>query len=58
LAAVAGDPIKALRTRHEAGGLSLDARTACPDWLGERLDLGWAIDILHPRARGPKPPHS
>jgi hypothetical protein len=21
-----------------------------PSWLGERLDLGYAIDVLHPRA--------
>jgi hypothetical protein len=21
--------------------------------LGERLDVGWAIDVLHPRAIGP-----
>ena len=21
-----------------------------PGWLGERLDVGWAIDVLHPRA--------
>jgi len=26
------------------------ARTACPGWLGENLDVGWAIDVLHPRA--------
>jgi hypothetical protein len=23
-----------------------------PGWLGERLDVGWAIDVLHPRAVG------
>jgi hypothetical protein len=54
-APVLGDPIEALRACHEAQGLRLDARTACPGWLGERLDLGWAIDVLHPRAaRGPE----
>ena len=45
-----GDPVTELRARHDAEGLHLDARTAHPDWLGERLDLGWAIDVLHPRA--------
>jgi 5-methylcytosine-specific restriction endonuclease McrA len=45
-----GDPVATLRARHEAEGLHLDAHTAHPDWLGERLDLGWAIDVLHPRA--------
>ena len=31
--------------------LHLHARTAIPGWLGERLDLGWAIGVLHPLAR-------
>jgi hypothetical protein len=44
------DAVKALRAQHEAQGLRLHARTACPAWLGERLDLGWAIDVLHPLA--------
>src|SRR6185369_4778309 len=26
------------------------ARTACPSWLGERLDLGYALAVLHPLA--------
>ena len=50
-ASVPGDPITALRSRHAAQGLRLDARTACSGWLGERLDVGWAIDVLHHRAR-------
>ena len=48
---VPGDPVKALRARHEADGLDLHARTAIPFWTGERLDLGYAIDVLHPLAR-------
>src|SRR6266508_3605666 len=52
-AAVSNDPIKVFRERHEALGLRLHARTACPGWLGERLDVGWAIDVLHPRAQKP-----
>jgi 5-methylcytosine-specific restriction endonuclease McrA len=44
------DPVATLRARHAAQGLHLDAHTARPDWLGERLELGWAIDVLHPRA--------
>ena len=36
--------------QHEAQGLRLHARTTCPCWLGERLDLVWAIDVLHPLA--------
>src|SRR5881409_2167964 len=48
--AVPADPVQALRARHEGQGLRLHARTACPGWLGERLDVGWAIDVLHPLA--------
>jgi hypothetical protein len=48
--AVPADPVQALRTRHDAQGLHLHARTALPSWLGERLDVGWAIDVLHPLA--------
>jgi len=48
--AVPADPIHVLRTRHETQGLRIHARTAMPGWLGERLDVGWAIDVLHPLA--------
>ena len=50
-AAVPGDPVKALRACHDAQGLRLTARTACPGWLGERLNVGYAIDVLHPLAQ-------
>jgi hypothetical protein len=50
-AAVPGDPVGALRARHDADGLRLTARTACPSWLGEGLNVGWAIDVLHPLAQ-------
>lgn len=36
---------------NDALGLNLHARTATPEWLGERLDVGWAIDVLHPSAK-------
>jgi hypothetical protein len=49
-APIPGDPVKALRECHDSHGLRLNARTACPGWLGERLDVGWAIGVLHPRA--------
>ena len=49
-AALPADPVQALRARHEAQGLSIHARTATPGWLGEPLDVGWAIDVLHPLA--------
>ena len=54
-AAVPGDPVKALRACHDSNGLQIDARTACPGWLGERLDLVWAIDVLHPLAQRTPP---
>ncbi|HET8531681.1 MAG TPA: DUF222 domain-containing protein [Methylomirabilota bacterium] len=44
------DPVEALRAEHEGKGLQLHARTGLAGWLGERLDLGWTIDVLHPLA--------
>jgi 5-methylcytosine-specific restriction endonuclease McrA len=49
-ATVPADPVAALRARHQAEGLCLHARTGLAQWLGERLDVGWAIDVLHPLA--------
>jgi 5-methylcytosine-specific restriction endonuclease McrA len=46
--AVPDDPVRSLRARHEAEGLVLHAQTAMSGWLGERLDVGYAIDVLHP----------
>jgi hypothetical protein len=46
--AVPAEPVEALRASHRAQGLHLQPRTACPSWLGERLDVGWAIGVLHP----------
>jgi len=44
------DPQGVIRAQNEAKGLALDARTTMSSWLGERLDVGYAIDVLHPRA--------
>jgi hypothetical protein len=52
-APVPRDAVGVIRARHAAQGLALHPRTAMPGWLGERLDVGWAIDVLHPRAIGP-----
>jgi Domain of unknown function (DUF222)/HNH endonuclease len=46
-----GDAVQILRARHNAEGLVLHPWTATPGWLGEHLDVGWAIDVLHPLAR-------
>ena len=47
---VPGEPVEELRAWNEAQGLRLHARTTCPRWYGERLDVGWAIGVLHPLA--------
>jgi len=44
------DPVAVMRARHEQNGLALHSQTAIPDWRGEPFDLGYAIDVLHPRA--------
>jgi hypothetical protein len=49
---VPGDPVGVLRARQAAEGLVLHARTATPGWLGERLNVAYAIDVLHPMAAG------
>jgi hypothetical protein len=55
---VAGDPVQILRARHATEGLVLHGRTAMPGWMGERLDVAWAIDVLHPLAAGELPAKS
>jgi hypothetical protein len=50
LPTVSGDVVNQLRAQHEAQGLHLDGHTARPGWLGERLNVGYAIDVLHPLA--------
>jgi Domain of unknown function (DUF222)/HNH endonuclease len=52
---VPDDPVMALHALNDAEGLVLHARTAMPLWLGERLDVGYAIDVLHPLAAGGAP---
>ena len=48
---VPDDPVKVLRALNDAEGLVLHAHTVTPGWFGERLDVGYAIDVLHPLAR-------
>ena len=45
---VPSDPSAALRA-HD-GVPRITARTAAPAWGGERLDVGWALDVLRPPA--------
>jgi hypothetical protein len=44
-AAVPADPAGALRAESIAQGLELHARTGLARWLGERLDVGWAVPL-------------
>jgi hypothetical protein len=50
--AAPADPVKDFRALHETQGLRVDSQTTTPGWLGERLDVGYAIDVLHPLAIG------
>ena len=54
-AVVPANPTEALRVQSDAAGLQINARTAMPGWQGERLDVGWAISVLHPRAIASRP---
>ena len=49
-AALNANPSKTVRAQNDAHGVQIDARTAMPGWQGERLDVAWAISVLHPRA--------
>jgi hypothetical protein len=54
--AVPDEPCHELLARHHAGGLHIDERTSLPISAGERLNLGYAIDVLHPLANPPAKP--
>jgi 5-methylcytosine-specific restriction endonuclease McrA len=54
-AEVSADPVHVLRVCHDAQGVRIHAHTGTPSWQGERLDVGWAIDVLHPLAVGVAP---
>jgi hypothetical protein len=40
------DPVNALGKRHAEQGITPDEWTATPDWHGESLDYGLAIDMF------------
>jgi hypothetical protein len=48
------DPVQTLRERHQAPGLAIHPRSLKPTWLGERIDIGWATDVLHPLPAAPR----
>ena len=47
------DAVDTLCAQDDALGLHIDAHTSTPSWLGERLDLQYAISVLHPLACWP-----
>jgi len=49
---VPANPSDTVRAQNDARGVQIDARMAAPGWQGERLDVGWAISVLHPVATG------
>jgi hypothetical protein len=46
-------PAENIREQNGSRGIQIDAHTSTPSWLGERLDLGYAISVLHPLACRP-----
>ena len=44
------DPVSAVTIHNDAAGVAVGPRTATPTWQGERLDVRYAIDVLHPLA--------
>jgi len=57
---VPGNPSDTVRAENDPHNIHINARTAMPSWQGERLDVGWAISVLHPLAAYPlaRPPAS
>jgi hypothetical protein len=47
---VPSDAAAEVRARNTAAGVSIHAHTATPSWDGRPLNVGWAIDVLHPLA--------
>jgi hypothetical protein len=43
-------PVTIVRAVQDAGGIVIGPRTGMSGWLGERLNVGYAIDVLHPLA--------
>jgi len=51
-AAVPANPTETMRAQNAERGVQIDALTSTPGWQGERLDVGYAISVLHPVATG------
>jgi hypothetical protein len=49
---VPDDAADVLGSQNAAAGIHVDAGSLRPDWDGTRLNLGYAIDVMHPRVIG------
>jgi Domain of unknown function (DUF222)/HNH endonuclease len=49
---VPADRGEAIRLQNALGGVEVRANTLRPDWDGARLNLHYAISVMHPRANG------
>jgi hypothetical protein len=54
------EALESLQAQNDGAGVQINAHTAMLSWQGERLDVGWAISVLHPLAAHPlaRPPAS
>jgi hypothetical protein len=48
--ALSRDPMDVIWEENLRQRIYPDAHTLTPEWCGERVDVGWAIDVLHPLA--------
>lgn len=46
------DAADVLCEQNVNAGARLDAQTLTPNWDGTRFNVGYAIDVMHPRANG------
>jgi hypothetical protein len=49
-ATVPANAVETLEGQNGGAGVQIGPRTSMPGWQGERLDIGYAISVLHPRA--------
>ena len=52
-APVEANPCDTVHAQNTERGVQIGARTSTPGWRGERLDVGYAISVLHPLAQPP-----
>lgn len=50
--ALPSDPVSSLIDRHRKMGITPSSWTTTPDWTGEALDLGLAVEVLRSQGRG------